>query len=269
MSACPCNPMLCFLHACTLHSSSHRRLYFAATSTLSLHTITATLIYTQTLLCWSFSSFILSRSYTDPVLNLCFPPIHLSLMKLCNPAHLLNPALSWGLINLLKSQSAFHSITLILFDTFFSMLGGIRMITFTIQSLFCYDFIVLFPRYNDVMVGGTPLAQVRKNWIITQKFRGSRIQSERTVGGWRISWGGNKLLWSQGGEIEKERSGREIADTGRKKEEVKKDRQSNWRLWEKRRTALQENKDKGWEKVLGHRQRHSQAKGRKRQVWAS
>lgn len=229
----------------------------------------ATLIYTQTLLCWSFSSFILSRSYTDPVLNLCFPPIHLSLMKLCNPAHLLNPALSWGLINLLKSQSAFHSITLILFDTFFSMLGGIRMITFTIQSLFCYDFIVLFPRYNDVMVGGTPLAQVRKNWIITQKFRGSRIQSERTVGGWRISWGGNKLLWSQGGEIEKERSGREIADTGRKKEEVKKDRQSNWRLWEKRRTALQENKDKGWEKVLGHRQPHSQAKGRKRQVWAS
>lgn len=190
-------------------------------------------------------------------------------MKLCNPAHLLNPALSWGLINLLKSQSAFHSITLILFDTFFSMLGGIRMITFTIQSLFHYDFIVLFPRYNDVMVGGTPLAQVRKNWIITQKFRGSRVQSERTVGGWRISWGGNKPLWSQGGEIEKERSGQEIADTGRKKEEVKKDRQSNWRLWEKRRTALQENKDKGWEKVLGHRQHHSQAKGRKRQVWAS
>lgn len=41
-------------------------------------------------------------------------------------------ALSWGLINLLKCQSAFHSITLIWFDSPLSKLKGIRMIAIRI-----------------------------------------------------------------------------------------------------------------------------------------
>ena len=66
---------------------------------------------------------------TDPILTLRFqthPPVSL---RVRNPTHLLSPALSWGLINLVKSQSAFHSITITLYPVWCSMLGGIRMIT--------------------------------------------------------------------------------------------------------------------------------------------
>lgn len=59
------------------------------------------------------------------------PPVSLHAR---NPTHLLSPALSWGLINLVKSQSAFHSITITLYPVWCSMLGGIRMITFRIRS---------------------------------------------------------------------------------------------------------------------------------------
>lgn len=52
---------------------------------------------------------------TDPILTLhlqTHPPVSL---RARNPTHLLSPALSWGLINLVKSQSAFHSITITLY----------------------------------------------------------------------------------------------------------------------------------------------------------
>lgn len=112
--------------------------------------------------------FPLFCSRTNPVLSRYFQPTPVCVPESWQSKALLHPALSWGLINLLKSQSAFHSITLIWFDTLFPVLGGIRMITIRIRSrLFRGN--VAVPIFIMMQWWRTrPLAQVGTNWIITR-----------------------------------------------------------------------------------------------------
>lgn len=68
-----------------------------------------------------FQSFLLvHRPNPHPPL-LTHPSVSL---RVRNPVHLLGPALSRGLINLLKSQSAFHSITITPYPVWYSLLSA-------------------------------------------------------------------------------------------------------------------------------------------------
>lgn len=111
-SLCPTFPSLPFI--CTLHISPHL--------SRSVSSLTCSVFV-----------FFSVHAVTQSSPSTSNPPACLSLR---NPTHFLSLALSWGLINLLKSQSAFHSITITPYPGWCSLLGGIMMITFRIQSVF-------------------------------------------------------------------------------------------------------------------------------------
>ena len=106
----------CFIHRSTLILPLH--LYFVPTIPshlvppihLSPSSVPNTFIFISANLLFNFSVSVLSvhRPNLHPPLP-THPPVSL---RARNPTHLLSPSLSRGLINLLKSQSAFYSITI-------------------------------------------------------------------------------------------------------------------------------------------------------------
>lgn len=102
----------------------------------------------------------------------------------------------------------------------------------------------------------TPLARVRTNWILTAKFWGFGVQSERTVGGWWVSWGGNELISSQEGEIGKGRWGREIrrqrnGENGKSKWRKEREKALWWETGE-RSWETDNEREREHERLLGH-----------------
>lgn len=205
-----------FLHFC---------LYFVPTTLFRSFICTRHAPPRQLLL---FLSFL---STGDPILTLPNPPTNQpASLSLCNgnPNHLLSPSLSRGLINLVKSQSAFQRITITSYPVWHSALcwGALGWLRSGCDPS-------LLPRrrrpssssYNDTMMMFTPLARLGTNWIRTAKFWG--VQSERTVGGWmggESLEGSDELIWSQEGERVKGRWEGEIRRGTRKKTEGEKNR---------------------------------------------